>query len=208
MHLFPNEPEGDALRHFQMARVNPENDNEEFAAIVCGLAIFQEKLALAAAIIGRHDERADDAGQKAFLTMRDYLAKTRGWDFQGTSADDFGGWLYRLSRQHVRWALGNLGRSSRRRQHYENLAWRELGQRPACESQFIRREWMLTAFLKLPLLHRRVLAAWLRREPVEATRRRLGISRRTYYRLLEEAIDRLRKLLSDGNDDCSSLIPG
>lgn len=207
MSRVPKPSGQDDYREFLSARLDPTLSNGRFAAHVCALAIFQEKHALAVAIAGRRDAQADDAGQQAVLTILAYLTRTRGWDFQGTSPDEFGGWLYCLSRQHIRWALGNIGRSTRRRQHHEHAASRPLMLCADVEPRAILREKVIEAILKLPVLRRRIMAAILRAENVEVTARRLGISRRTYYRLRKEALDLLRKLLSDGDDDCSSLVP-
>lgn len=194
-------------RRFQELRENSEISGKQFAAAICNLPVFVTKHAQAVAVLARRHRNAEDAGQTAVLTILRYLRKTRGRIFQGDSAEAFAGWIYCLIRRNILWALGLGKRGDRRRRHHEKRVWRELCQRLGCESQFIRREWLVNAFLKLPLLHRRVLAAWLRREPAESTIRRLGISRRTYYRLRKEAIDRLRKLLRDEDDDCSSLVP-
>lgn len=207
MTRLPKPSGQDDYREFLVARLNRALSNEEFAARVCELATFQEKHALVLAIARRRDAHADDAGQQAVLTILDYLTRTRGWDFYGTSADEFGGWLYCLIRQHVRWALSNIGRRTRRRQHYEQAASRPLMLCADVRTQAITREDLIEAILKLPLLHRRIMAAILRSEDVEVTMRRLSISRRTYYRLRKEGLDLLRELLRDEDDDCSSLVP-
>lgn len=209
MSSLPKPSGQDDYREFLVAQLNPALSNEKFAASVCGLALFQTKYALAVAIAGRQHAQADDAGQQALITIMAYLAKTRGRAFQGSSIDELGAWLYWHIRKNIIWALQNIDRGDRRRRYHEQVAGQALMLHADVCTRDDRVATLVDAVAQLPDELRIIVAAILLGDEVATIIWRLGISRRTFYRLRERAFELLLRLMSDedGGDDSSNLLP-
>lgn len=203
-------PEERSCAAFKKVRSEMNVGNEEFARSVLALPVFGDKLRLVTNVIVTSWYNCavfEDAMQDATISVFRYLSDTRGRDFVGETDDELGAWLYCLIRQHVRWALGNIGRSNRRRQHHEQAASRPLMLCADVSAHNDRVASLVDAVAKLPVELRRIVAAILLGDDVATITGRVGISRRTFYRLRKEAYDLLRDMLTDDDDDSSSLVP-